>query len=380
MNRTLHVVALPHTALTEEYATCAYSMKILKFVKMMRAEGARVVLYGPDEIECEPDEHVVITTAEDRERWGFGGGFDTVQTPFLWDAGQPYWSEPNARAISALLARVRPQDYLCLIAGWAQQPIQAVVAPGGRGPITVEWGVGYEGICTDFCAFESYAWMHHVYGIRAGEIKGPWRNGRAYDTVIPNFFDRDDFIDPASWQGAPKADYLLYIGRLTERKGPHIAAMIAKRLGRPLLVAGPGATKVESGRIEGDGCVLEGDVHYVGSVGFAERARLMARATAVVVPTIYIEPFGGVAVEAMMSGTPVVASDWGSFTEIVTPDVGRRFRTLAQGCQAVEEASTLDPLAIRRAAEERYSLEAVGPRFTRWFDQLDGLWGIGWAA
>lgn len=369
MTRVLHTVSLPHTTLTERDSSCAYSMKVAKWVPMMQAQGCKVILYGPDLINVEPDEHVVITTEDDRKRWGFEPGFDTVKAPFLWDASQPYWFEANTRAIDALRERVQPRDYLCLIAGWAQQPIaQAVAGEGYRNPITVEFGVGYEGIFCHFCAFESYAWMHHVYGLQKTV------NGRAYDQVIPNYFDAGQFYV----EKKPKADYLLYIGRIVSRKGPHIALEIAKRVGMPLVVAGFGANEVSEGLIVADEVRLEGDVHYAGMVGFKERAELMANAAATIVPTLYIEPFGGVAVEAMLSGCPVVASDWGSFTEIVTPDVGRRFRTLKQGARAVQEVQKLNRAKIREAAVARYSLEAVGPQFSRWYDQLDDLWGSGW--
>lgn len=346
-------------------------MKLLKYVPMMQAQGCRVVLYGPDLIDCEPDEHVVISTEADRKRWGFEPGFDTVKAPFLWDSSQPYWAEANERAIEAMRERVDPKDYLCLIAGWAQEPIaRAIAGEKYNNPITVEHGVGYEGVFTNFCAFESYAWMHHVYGLR--KIV----NGRAYDQVIPNYFDASQFyVTPK-----PKREYLLYIGRLVQRKGPDIAAEIARRLGMTLVVAGYGANKWTTKEIVADEVTLEGNLDYVGQVGFEERAELMSNAAAVLVPTLYIEPFGGVAVEAMLSGAPVVASDWGSFTEIVTQDVGRRFRTLKQGVEAVEQVRELDRESIREAALARYSQEAVGPMFTRWYDQLDTLWGEGWYA
>lgn len=372
MARTLHVVALPHTTLTEKDSSCAYSMKVLKFVPMMQAQGCRVVLYGPDEIECEPDEHVIITTEADRLRWGYGGpsGYDTT-TPFQWDAGQPYWREANARAIEAMRTRVEPRDFLCLITSTQGAIADAIAGPRWNNPITVEWGVGYEGVdFRSFAAYESYAWMHHVYGIRKVV------NGRAFDQVIPNYFDASQFSVPRK----PDADYLLYLGRVILRKGPHIAAEIAKRVGLPLVVAGPGGYW-EDGVLRGvDDVTIEGDVDYVGTVGYSRRNELMRNAAATIVPTLYIEPFGGVAVEAMLAGCPVVASDWGSFTEIVTPDVGRRFRTLQQGAEAVMEARSLNRSMIRVSAERRFSQRAVGPMFMRWFDQLDTLWGAGWYA
>ena len=349
-------------------------MKILKAVPMWRAQGFRVILYGPDEIECEPDEHVVISTEADRLRWGYGGptGYDTTK-PFLWDAREPYWFETSTRAIDAIKERMpadRRRDYLCLITS-TQSPIaDAIAGPRWNNPITVEWGVGYEGVdWRSHHAYESYAWMHHVYGLQR------MVNGRAFDQVIPNFFDASQF----SVAKKPSKDYLLYIGRVIFRKGPHIAGEIAKRVGLPLVVAGPGGTEVSKGTIEGvDDCVIEGDVHYEGPVGFARRNELMQNAAAVIVPTLYIEPFGGVAVEAMLAGAPVLASDWGSFTEIVTQGTGARFRTLAQAEDAFFQIRNLNRKDIRSIAKRRFSQEAVGPMFKRWFMQLESLWGKGW--
>jgi len=359
--------------MTEKDASCAYTQKALKFIPMMREQGCHVTLYGPDEIECDPDEHVVITTEADRLRWGYGGpkGYDTTK-PFLWTTDAPYWFEANTRAIDAMRERVRQRDYVCLATS-TQGPIaDAICGPQWNNPIAVEYGIGYEGVdMRAFHAYESYAWMHHVYGKR--DIV----NGRAYDQVIPNFFDASQF----SVAKKPANDYLLYIGRIIQRKGPHIAADIAKRVGLPLLVAGPGALEVSEGWIKGtDDVELDGDVHHIGPVGYQQRNELMQNAVATLVPTLYIEPFGGVAIEAMLAGCPVIASDWGAFTENVTPEVGWRFRTLKQGAAAVEQARSgvLDRKRIRKSAMRRFSQEAVGPMYTAWFDQLDTLWGKGW--
>ena len=361
----LHLLGLPHTQLTEQYLSCAYSQKIVKFCKMM-GKDYPITLYAGERVEVEGiEEHVECVSEAERSSW-FGDGFNTVTTPLRWDPAEPYWQRFAARAIPALRARARTGDLLLVIGGNCQQPISDAVPQ----LLPVEWGVGYEGIYTSFCAFESYAWMHHVYGLR-GIV-----NGRAFDQVIPNYFDANDFL-PAR---KPGREYLVFLGRVTQRKGPHVAGEIAKRLGMKLLIAGPGATQDALGPVVGDAVTVTGDVRYVGEVNKAQRAELLANATACIVPTLYNEPFGGVAIEALMSGCPVVASDWGAFTETVTPNVGRRFRTLRQGVEAVEAVRDLDREAIAADARARFSLEAVRPRFKAWFEQLSTLWGEGYYA
>jgi glycosyltransferase involved in cell wall biosynthesis len=342
---------------------------------MMVEQGHEVYLYSGEQNDAVCTEHIPLLSEAERAEWygpwdpnGLFGNLD-------WDPAVISWVTMNSRAITEITERAEPRDMLCLTAGWSQ----GVIAEAHPELFAVEWAVGYEGIWLQHRVFESYAWMHHVYGLQNT------KDGGAYDAVIPNFFDPDDFhIAPRRrwkpWQ-REKEDYLLFIGRLVQRKGPHVAAMIAERTGRKLIVAGPGATHVEEGLIVAPEIEIRGPVEYAGSVDAEQRADLMARAAAVIVPTQYIEPFGGVAIEAMMCGTPVVTTDWGAFTETVVPGVsGYRFHTLAEGAQAVERAVKLNPARVRKYALSRYSLAAVGPQFTEHFERLGTLWGEGWYA
>ncbi len=271
----------------------------------------------------------------------------------------------NANVIEELRKNVQPQDLILLSMGWTHRPI-ATAFPNH---ICCEPGVGYEGILTNFCAYESYAWQHHVYAKKGID------DGRWFDAVIPNYFDTQDF--PILNKG--NGDYLIFLGRIVQRKGPHIASEIARASGMKLIVAGAGGKQV--GKDIAAPEITVKDAEYVGPINVQKRAKLLAGARALIVPTTYIEPFGGVSVESNFAGTPVITSDWGAFTETVQNRVnGFRFRTLSEAVQAVDDVGNLDSRAIRDYAQSRYSLESVAPMFNRWFNQLQTLHGEGWYA
>lgn len=98
---------------------------------------------------------------------------------------------------------------------------------------------------------------------------------------------------------------------MIERKGVGIAVEVAKRLGMKIKLAGQGLEKVGDHEYEGSGFRVNYEgIEYLGSVGVQERADLLAYADAVLVPTTYLEPFGGVVVEAMLAGTPAITTDF----------------------------------------------------------------------
>ncbi len=376
MSDTLHVVSLPHTMTNGEYATCAYTEKIRKFCDMMTGGPRKVILYAGEENTAACDEHVVLVSGEQREAW-FGphelgslerGGFD-------WNPGSPWWSYMNARAISEILARKEDTDLLLLSAGQAQQ----VIADALGSMIVAELGVGYEGIILRrnglspaFAAFESHTHRHLVYGLNRLQ-----NAVREYDTVIPNYFS------PAELPfGEGEGGYLLFVGRLIQNKGVATAAQIAEALGMRLIVAGPGATEWGEGFVRyPEGEAIAPGLEYVGAVDAIERSELMGDAAVTLVPTVYAEPFGGVAVESMMCGAPVVTTDFGAFVETVAEGVsGYRFQTLQEAVEATELAMGLSRWGVHEYAVDRYSLEAVRPMYDRWFGNLDGLWGEGWTA
>lgn len=346
-----HVAALPHTNTTVDYIACAYTAKVINFCRMMKDRGHTVFLYGGEQNEAPCDEHIVCVSEEDRAAHVGDGHFTSAS----FDYSKPFWIDANNKIIEGIRARAKPQDFICVIAGLAQKQIADAIPE----LMTVEFGVGYGGSFSKYRVFESYAWMHLCYGAaRGGDPHGV--DGNWWDVVIPGY------LDPAAFPfSAEKDDYYLFIGRLIDRKGYRIAADVCFDLGKRLVVAGQGTPPL--------GC------EYVGVVGPEERGRLMSRAKAVFVPTIYIEPFGNVNVEAQACGTPVITTDWGAFTETVIDGVtGYRCRTFGEFKRAAQDVDKLDPWLIRDAALDRYSLDVIGEEYEKYFARLLHLWGKGW--
>lgn len=341
----LHVVSVPHTETTRDYEWCAFTSETRKFANMMHSLGHEVYLYAGEHNEGACTEHIDCSDPE----------FDERLPPY--ESDYPMWRAFADKAIAAIAEREQSNDYLCLIGGLVQKP----VADAFAAMTTVEFGVGYEGVFSRFRVFVSYAWMHAVYGWSMGANRA---DGSFYDAVIPCSLEVEDF--PA---GEGKGDYLLYVGRLIERKGLAVVRDVAERTGLPLVIAGG----------DGDESLIPPDAEYHGIVGPDERAKLMGNARCILAPTLYVEPFGKVAVEAQMCGTPAITTDWGGFVETVDHRrTGFRCHNLADFCAAVDASKDLDRAAIRERAIKLYSTDTVRHQYQWYFEQLATLRGEGW--
>ena len=319
---------------------------------MMKNMGHYVTLYSGDQNQAPCDEHVQCYTEKDRLE--AVGPFHYTMASF--DSSKPHWVRFNNKVIKELAPRLEQQDFICIIGGYSNKPI----ADAYPSHMTVEFGIGYPGTFAKYRVFESYAWMHTVYGAEARLASAA--DGRFFDAVIPAYIEQElfPFVEEPD-------DYYLFMGRLTERKGYQIAADVCKHMGVELLIAGQGKPPSYG--------------TYVGVVGAQRRAELFGHAIASFAPTIYVEPFGTVVIESQMCGTPALTTDWGAFTETVVNGLsGYRCRTLKDFIEAAGKAKELDRKKIREYAESRYSLEVVQLQYDAYFKKLLTLWEDGWYA
>lgn len=361
---TFHVVSLPHTQTTMEYEACAYTSKTRKFCNMMKSLGHKVYLYASEENEANVDELITIAPKDDQQKWFGNNDFKQKFFNITWNIEDEHWQNTNRRAISQIKKRINKKDFICIIGGVCQKQI----ADAFPAHMSVEYGIGYEGVFAPFRVYESYSHMHYVQGKLNDD------NGRFYDAVIPNYFEPENFQFKNK-----KEDYFLFLGRFIPRKGVEIAVEVTRRLGKRLVLAGQGVSKVEGNTIYGDDFSVSGDhILHVGHANVAQRSALLRNATATFMATTYIEPFGGVAIESLLCGTPVIATDFGAFAENIQHGVhGYRFRTIGEAVWGAKNVHKLNNKVIHEYAVENFSVERVKYLYQAYFEQLQTLWEEG---
>jgi len=354
-----HVLGLAHLPTQREISPCAYTQKIVKLCKMLKDNDNEVIFYGVEGSRVECDKFENCLSIEDWKKQF--GGYDWKKDQFNTGEGKgSAWNKFRLNAAQSIQENIKDKDFVLCSMGWWHKPILDHV----KGKyLTVESGVGYSGVFSKFRVFESYAWMHFIYGNEKAGV------GKFYDTVIPNYYNPDDFE-----YSKEKEDYCLFVGRLINRKGIDVAIDTTRLAGQKLIIAGQLTPETNKNWIK------EKHVKFVGTVGPKERSKLMSKAKCLFVPTYYIEPFGGVNVEAQMCGTPIISTDFGVFTETVLQGItGYRCSTMAEFKWALENIRNIKPENCREWAVNNFSLGIIGERYQHYFERLYDLWDTkGW--
>lgn len=182
-----------------------------------------------------------------------------------------------------------------------------------------------------------------------------------------------------------KGDRLLFVGRISSFKQPHVAIEVAQRLKMGLDIVGgtfvddPNYLSQIRNMCDGKDWVFHPDASH------EEKIRLMQDAKALIFPSCMGEPFGLVAVEAMSTGTPVVALNDGAIGEVVKEggvvcDVyqktltqkGISYNTKKDPVDALVEAVrglNVQPVEARKNAE-RFSREHMASQYERLYREI----------
>ncbi len=158
-----------------------------------------------------------------------------------------------------------------------------------------------------------------------------------------------------------KKDYFAFLGRIAPMKGTHLAIQVAKATGIPLKIAGevqPCFRDYFESKIKPhiDGRFIE----YVGPADLAAKNELLGNAKAMLFPIQWNEPFGLVMIEAMATGTPVLALPGGAVGEVIRDGVsGLVCSSAEQMIARVPELEKISPERIRAYVEKNFSVERM---------------------
>jgi glycosyltransferase involved in cell wall biosynthesis len=200
--------------------------------------------------------------------------------------------------------------------------------------------------------------------------------------------DQRKYLRSANWIGTvhhglpsgpfafqPKASdgYLAFLGRIAPEKRPDRAIDIAVRTGMPLKIAAKVDRVDQAYWDEKIRPMVEANasVEYLGEIAEHEKGAFLGRASALLFPVDWPEPFGLVMIEAMACGTPVIAFRCGSVPEVVEDGVsGFVVETVDQAAGVVARAANLDRADVRAAFETRFMVERMAHDYLRIYHRL----------
>ncbi len=169
-----------------------------------------------------------------------------------------------------------------------------------------------------------------------------------------------------------KEQYLAFLGRIAPMKGTHIAIEVAKKAGMPLKIAGevqPAFQDYFETQVKPhiDGKFIE----YIGEADLVAKNELLSNAAAMLFPIQWDEPFGLVMIEAMATGTPVIALPGGSVSEIVADGTsGYICRSIDEMVTRMAELSRLSTSKVRLHVEQNFSVERMVNDYARLYGEV----------
>lgn len=127
---------------------------------------------------------------------------------------------------------------------------------------------------------------------------------------------KPNFVDPVPSPGTGDGDYFVFVGRLSREKGLETLLDAWSQFSGRLKILGDGPLADTVAKVVADNASIEWLGHQPGNIVQS----VVARATALVVPSIWYEGLPKTMIEAFSVGTPIVASDLGAMSEVIEPE------------------------------------------------------------
>lgn len=165
--------------------------------------------------------------------------------------------------------------------------------------------------------------------------------------------------------------YLLYLGRVTEQKGVHLAIEAAKAAGMQLIIAGYSYQDEGYWHEQIEKHIDGKTVRYVGEANLEQKIEYLQNATALLFPTQVNEHFGYVMIEAMSCGTPVIGFNNGSVSEVIQhKETGYCVSNVKEMVKAIKNIDKISRQATRNRAEKLFSIEKMVAGYQKVYQKI----------
>jgi glycosyltransferase involved in cell wall biosynthesis len=182
-------------------------------------------------------------------------------------------------------------------------------------------------------------------------------------------------IDTSTYRFYPNPSdppYLAFLGRLSPEKGTHLAIEIAQRSGWTLKIAGKiDAVDVEYYESQIKPHIDGEQIQFLGEANHVQKNILLGNAVATLFPITWREPFGLVMIESMVSGTPVIAMNLGSTSEVIAhAQTGFLCRSVEDCLEALQRVSEIDRAKCRQHVEANFSVSRMTDGYEAVYQQV----------
>ncbi len=167
-----------------------------------------------------------------------------------------------------------------------------------------------------------------------------------------------------------EGDKLVFLGRIHNDKGTHLAIDVAKRCGRDLIIAGI---------IQDQGYfdtlikphINDSSIQYIGPVDPVQRDALFKETYTVIHLNLIPERFGLVLAESMAAGVPVIAMDLGSCREVIADkQTGYLVNGVDEAVEAVGKIEHIERRKCRQRVEENFSIDKMVASYEKVYEEI----------
>jgi glycosyltransferase involved in cell wall biosynthesis len=380
-NYTIHVIANPYIPTDRQYSTDGFTQMAINFCRMFTRKGANVYFYGVKEckenVECK--KYVDVIELKDYNK-------AIVETnhfanPMYLVAGnkdldyikRELYHKFYDKVHTVLKLNYNANDIVLHVLDsydknmYDSSMIHSDLCNGGCNRVTYENSV----FITN--AYYKYLVNNNLFACKL----------KTYKIIMPWIY-KEDF----KYNSTKKSNSFLFLARCQKFKGLYHFLKFAEHYTNYKFIIAGGCesyNKKTMVMITGEqntkfDLSLYPNVKYVGKVGYGKRKKLLANATALIQPTIYYEPCGLNALEAAMSGTPVIAPNYGGYTDtIINGKTGILYNTNPnksfedwqdEWLQCIEDIKKIKPINCRTHALETFNEDRAYKQYCEYFNEL----------